>query len=154
MGEHRIAGILIPAQDHQFRAGFIKRMEIPSPSHHFLRVPVCRYLKILLGQVGQELVSVIKTVGHMQRYILLMPFLIPVRRVGIEVGSLTAVQHIHGAATLDIFTKATLPFYETLYGRRHSHIDIQHGAHTDGSLCYTRIVAYLNLGYIFRLHLA
>ena len=152
IGGDRIGGILITTQDHQLRSRLIERMEIPCPTHHFMCI-ISGQTYILLRQIGQQLIPVVKAVGHMQRHVLLMPFLITIRRIGIHVRALTSVQHIHRTASLYRLTETTLPLHKSFHRVRHGHVDIQHPAFADGSFRYTRIRTDLDLRDILRFHL-
>ena len=152
VGELLITVILIAAHDEQFGTHVVEGVEIARPAHHFTR-HTSRTVKILLSEIGQQLVTVVKAIRHVQRQILLIPVLMTIRSIGIEVGMLTAVQRIRGADTLHILAKVALAFHEAFHPLRHLHIDIQHPTQCNGSLCHTRIVAHLNLGNVLGLHL-
>ena len=93
VGEYLVTVILIAAHDEQFRTLVIKGVEVSRPAHDLTR-RTRREVKILLGEIGQQPVSVIKPVRHVKRQILLIPILMTIRRIGIEVGIFTAISAI------------------------------------------------------------
>ena len=107
----------------------------------------------MLGEIGQQLVTVIKAVRHVQRQIFLITIVMAIRGISIEVGHIAAVQRIHRANAFKILPKITLAFQDTFQSIGHLHIDIQYSSRSNGSLCHTRIVTHLDFGNILGLHL-
>ena len=81
---------MITSHKEQFCTQVIEGVEIARPAHHLSRHTI-RLVKILLGEIGQQFIPVIKTVRHVKRQILLIPLLMTIRGIGIEIGALTTV---------------------------------------------------------------
>ena len=82
--------MLITAHDEQFCTQVIKGVEVSRSAHDLTR-HTRRLVKILLSEIGQQSVSVVKPVRHVKRQILLIPVLMTIRRIGIEVSTLATV---------------------------------------------------------------
>ena len=148
----RIGRVLITAQDEQFRACVVECMEIARATHDLLRVPA-RHGEVLLGEITQQFVPFIESVGHVQRHILLVSVLIAVRGVRIEVRTRTAVQHIDRPAAFHGLSERALSFDEPAHRVGYEHGDIQHITCADRTLCHTGVGADLDLGNVLRFHL-
>ena len=152
VGYELFAGILITSHEEQLGAYIIKGMEISCPaqhlSHHFIGL-----LNKLLREIGQQLVAVIKAIGHVERQVLPASLLIAISRVGIDIGTLTAIKRIDGSVSFSILTKASLSLDETVQPIGRLHVDIQHITRTNSTLGNARIVAHLNLLNVLGLHL-